>query len=147
LDIGFDFGLLNNRVNGSLAYYKQTVEDMLLAVALPYSAGVSGGSGSIVWQNIGDMENQGIDFNADAAVLTNVFKWNLGLNFSTNKNKILSLDPDSDANNVGITQSEPFEDRIITIFKKGLPLGNWYMAESAGVDREKGIPMIYEVKV
>lgn len=147
LDIGFDFGLLNNRVNGSLAYYKQTVEDMLLAVALPYSAGISGGSGNIVWQNIGDMENQGIEFNADAAVLTNAFKWNLGLNFSTNKNKILSLDPDSDANNVGITQSEPFEDRIITIFKKGLPLGNWYMAESAGVDPEKGIPMIYEVKV
>jgi TonB-dependent starch-binding outer membrane protein SusC len=34
LDVGFDFGLFNNRMNGSLAYYKQTVEDMLLAVAL-----------------------------------------------------------------------------------------------------------------
>lgn len=145
LDIGFDFGLLNNRISGSVAYYKQNVEDMLLAVALPYSAGISGGN--IVWQNIGDMENQGIEFNADAVVLNKAFKWNLGLNFSTNKNKILALDPESDANNVGITQAEPFEDRIITIFKKGLPLGNWYMAESAGVDPEKGIPMIYEVKV
>ncbi len=145
LDVGFDFGLLNNRINGSLAYYKQTVEDMLLAVALPYSAGISGGN--IVWQNIGDMENQGIEFNVNAAVINNAFKWNTGLNFSTNKNKILALDPDSDANNVGITQAEPFEDRIITIFKKGLPLGNWYMAESAGVDPERGIPMIYEVQV
>ena len=145
LDIGFDFGLLNNRISGSVAYYKQNVEDMLLAVALPYSAGISGGN--IVWQNIGDMENQGIEFNADAVLLDKAFKWNLGLNFSTNKNKVLALDPESDANNVGITQVEPFEDRIITIFKKGLPLGNWYMAESAGVDPEKGIPMIYEVKV
>ncbi len=145
LDVGFDFGLFKNRVNGSLAYYKQTVEDMLLAVALPYSAGISGGN--IVWQNIGDMENQGIEFNVNATIINGAFKWNTGLNFSSNKNKILSLDPDSDANNVGITQTEPFEGRIITLFKTGLPLGNWYMAESAGVDPEKGIPMIYEVKV
>jgi len=145
LDFGFDFGLLNNRINGSLAYYKQNVKDMLLAVALPYSAGIFGGN--IIWQNIGDMQNQGIEFNVDAALIEKSFTWNVGLNFSTNKNKILSLDPSSDANNVGITQAEPYEDRVITIFKKGLPLGNWYMAESAGVDSEKGIPMIYEVQV
>ncbi len=145
LDFGFDFGLLNNRINGSLAYYKQSVKDMLLAVALPYSAGIS--SGNVIWQNIGDMQNEGIEFSVDAALLNKSFMWNVGLNFSTNKNKILSLNPESDANNVGITQSEPFEGRVITIFKKGLPLGNLYMAESAGVDTEKGIPMIYEVQV
>ena len=145
LDFGFDFGLLNNRINGSVAYYKQNVKDMLLAVALPYSAGIFGGN--IIWQNIGDMQNQGIEFNVDAALLNKSFIWNVGLNFSTNKNQILSLDPESDANNVGITQAEPYEDRLITIFKKGLPLGNWYMAESAGVDPERGIPMIYEVQV
>ena len=55
------------------------------------------------------------------------------------------MDPESDANNVGITQAEPYESRAITIFKTD-SLGNWYMAESAGVDPEKGIPMIYEVK-
>jgi TonB-linked SusC/RagA family outer membrane protein len=145
MDIGFDFGLFQNRINGSLAYYKQKVEDMLLAVSLPYSAGIPGGN--IIWQNIGDMENKGVEFNVDAAVLNNDFKWNVGLNISTNKNKILALDPETDANNVGITQLEPYEDRVITIFKTGLPLGNWYMAESAGVDPEKGIPMIYEVEV
>ncbi|SCM55160.1 TonB-dependent receptor SusC [Petrimonas mucosa] len=145
LDFGFDFGLLNNRINGSLAYYKQNVSDMLLAVALPYSAGIFGGN--VIWQNIGDMENRGIEFNVEAAVLNGPFKWNVALNFSTNSNKILALDPESDANNVGMTQIEPYEDRVITIFKKGLSLGTWYMAESAGVDPEKGIPMIYEVKV
>ena len=145
LDFGFDFGLLNNRINGSVAYYQQKVEDMLLAVALPYSAGIFGGN--VIWQNIGDMQNQGVEFNVDAAVLNRAFKWNVGFNFSTNSNKILALDPESDANNVGITQIEPYEDRVITIFKKGLALGTWYMAESAGVDSQKGIPMIYEIKV
>ncbi len=145
LDFGFDFGFLNNRINGSLAYYKQSVEDMLLAVALPYSAGIFGGN--VIWQNIGDMQNQGIEFNVDATILNKALTWKVGLNFSTNNNKILALDPESDTNNVGITQIEPYEDRVITIFKTGLPLGNWYMAESAGVDPEKGIPMIYEVQV
>ncbi len=146
MDIGFDFGFFNNRVDGSIAYYKQTVNDMLLAVALPYSSGITGGN--IIWQNIGDMANHGIEFNVNAAVInSSSFKWNTSLNFSSNKNKILALDPESDINNVGITQSEPYESRIITLFKTGLPLGNWYMAESAGVDSEKGIPMIYEVKI
>ncbi|MCG6186945.1 SusC/RagA family TonB-linked outer membrane protein [Maribellus maritimus] len=144
LDFGVDYGLFNNRINGSLAYYVQTVEDMLLAVALPYSAGISGGN--IIWQNVGDMENRGVEFNVDANILNGVFKWDLAFNASYNKNKIKALDPESDANNVGITQMESSEDQVITIFKTGLPLGNWYMAESAGVDPEKGIPMIYEVQ-
>ena len=145
VDLGIDFGLFDNRINGSLAYYKQTVKDMLLAVSLPYSAGISGGN--IIWQNVGDMENKGLEFNINAAILDKQFKWDLGFNISTNNNKILALDAESDANHVGITQAEDAENRIITIFKTGLPLGNWYMAESAGVDQQKGIPMIYEVKV
>ncbi|MEZ5103995.1 MAG: TonB-dependent receptor [Draconibacterium sp.] len=145
LDFGVDYGLFNNRINGSLAYYVQSVKDMLLAVALPYSAGISGGN--IIWQNVGDMENRGVEFNVDANILNGDFKWDLGFNVSYNKNKIKALDPDSDANNVGITQMEADEDQVITIFKTGLPLGNWYMAESAGVDTERGIPMIYEVQV
>ncbi len=144
-DVGIDFGLFKNRINGSLAFYRQKVEDMLLAVSLPYSAGISGGN--IIWQNVGDMRNNGVEFNVDATVFNKIFKWNLGFNFSYNKNKILALDPESDAGNVGITQMEDDEDQVITIFKKGLPCGNWYMAESAGVDPEKGIPMIYEVRV
>ncbi len=144
-DIGIDFGLFKNRINGSLACYRQKVEDMLLAVSLPYSAGIAGGN--IIWQNVGDMRNNGVEFNVDATVLNKIFKWNLGFNFSFNKNKILALDPESDAGNVGITQMEDDEDQVITILKKGLPCGNWYMPESAGVDPEKGIPMIYEVQV
>lgn len=145
IDVGVDFGLFKNRVNGSLAYYTQTVENMLLAVALPYSAGISGGN--IIWQNVGDMENKGLEFNVDAAIIDKTLKWDLGFNMSLNRNKILALDAESDANNVGITQTESDENMIITIFKTGLPLGNWYMAESAGVDPDKGIPMIYEVEV
>ncbi len=136
-DVGVDFGLFRNRVNGSLAVYRQKVEDMLLSVSLPYSAGISGGNS--LWQNIGDMRNSGAEFDVDAAILNRTLKWNFGVNISYNENEILALDPESDVNHVGIDQG-------YTIFKTGLPSGNLYMAESAGVDSEKGIPMIYEVE-
>ena len=144
LDAGIDYGLFNNRINGSLAYYQQKVSDMLLAVTLPPSAGIYGGN--TCWQNIGDMKNEGVEFNVDALIISKKdFTWSAGFNISTNKNKVLSLDPESDANHVGILQ-EGEASIVRTITKKGLEWGTYYMAEYAGVDSEKGIPLIYEVE-
>lgn len=57
----------------------------------------------------------------------------------------MSLDPTSDANHVGILQAA--ENSIVrTITKSGLSWGTYYMAEYAGVDAQKGIPLIYEIK-
>lgn len=144
LDAGIDFGLFNNRINGSLAYYQKKVSDMLLAVTLPPSAGIFGGNSC--WQNIGDMKNEGIEFNANALIISKKdFTLNFGFNISSNQNKVLALDPASDANHVGILQSG--EAGIVrTITKAGLAWGTYYMAEYAGVDAQKGIPLIYEVK-
>ena len=149
LDVGFDFGLLKNRINGSVAWYRQTIEDMLLKVSLPYSAGITGTYGNAIWRNVGDMENYGWEFNVDATVIEQKnFRWNIGGNFSTNHNKILALDPESDATGTGFTpESDASSDNELrVIIKKGLPLGNWYMSEFAGVDPQKGIPMIYEIE-
>ncbi|MDR3194376.1 MAG: TonB-dependent receptor [Tannerella sp.] len=148
LDAGFDFGLFNNRITGSLAWYRQTVRDMLLQVSLPYSAGIAIDPNSI-WQNMGDMTNCGWEFNVDAALIRRKdFRWSIGGNFSTNRNKVIALDSESDKNGVGIMQlSDAVADsEQRTLTKKGLPLGNWYMAEFAGVDPDKGIPLIYEVE-
>ncbi len=143
-DAGVDFGFLNNRINGSVAFYQQMISDMILAVSLPQSAGISGGN--TCWQNIGDMKNQGIEFNIGANVMKKGdFKWDVNFNISSNKNEVLALDPTSDANNVGIFQ--PGEGGIIrTITKTGLPWGTYFMADYAGVDAQKGIPLIYEVE-
>jgi len=144
LDIGIDYGLFDNRVNGSVAFYRQKVSDMLLAVSLPPSAGIRGGNSC--WQNIGDMRNQGVEFDVNATIISKKdFSWSAGFNISTNKNKVLALDPESDANGVGLLQ-EGEGSVIRTITKTGLSYGTWYLAEYAGVDSQKGIPLIYEVE-
>ena len=143
-DFGFDYGLFKNRINGSVAYYKQKVKDLLLATALPPSAGIEGGN--VNWENIGDMENKGFEFNIQAIVIDKAVKWSVGGNFATNNNKVLALDPQSDNNGVGILIYDAGSiNRRIT--KTGYSIQTFYMAESAGVDVQKGIPMIYEVKV
>ena len=148
VDVGIDYGLFKNRINGSIAYYRKKVSDMLLAVSLPPSAGIHGGNRC--WENIGDMRNEGFEFDINSTIL-NEKDWTVtaGFNISTNSNKVLSLDPQSDANGTGLllTGSATYGYGILrTITKKGLAYGTWYMAESAGVDAQKGIPMIYEVK-
>ena len=41
IDLGLDYALFNNKVNGSIAYYRRTTSDMLMRVQLPASAGIT----------------------------------------------------------------------------------------------------------
>lgn len=142
LDVGVEFGLWNNRVSGSVAWYNQTVKDMLLEAAVPQSAGIQ--LSNSIWENIGDMVNSGWEVDVRVGILDRGdLQWNVGGNFSTNYNQVLSLTPELDQSGNGLLPSETPRE----IIRKGLPLGNWYMAEYAGVDAQKGIPMIYEVEV
>ena len=40
IDLGLDYALFNNKINGSIAYYRRTTSDMLMRVQLPASAGL-----------------------------------------------------------------------------------------------------------
>ena len=143
-DVGVDFGFWDNRVNGSLAGYRQAVKDMLLAASLPVSAGIRGGNKG--WMNIGDMSNYGIELELFATLVERRdFTWSAGFNIATNHNRVTALDPDSDASHTGILNTGD-AGQVRTIIKTGLPYGTYYMAEYAGVDPQKGIPLIYEVE-
>lgn len=142
LDVGMEFGLWNNRVSGSVTWYRQSVKDMLLEAAVPQSAGIQ--QSNSIWENIGDMVNRGWEVDVRIGILDREdLQWSLGGNFSTNHNRVLALTPELDQSGNGLLASETPRE----IIRKGLPLGNWYMAEYAGVDAQKGIPMIYEVDV
>ncbi|CAG4997224.1 TonB-dependent receptor P3 [Dyadobacter sp. CECT 9275] len=141
IDFGADFGLFQNRINGSVAWYTKKVQDMLLKATVPLSAGIQ--QSNSIWQNIGDMKSYGLEFDIDALLISKKdFKWRVGGNFATNRNKVLALTPELDKAGNGIFPSETVRE----IIKTGLPLANWYMADYAGVDADKGIPMIYEIE-
>jgi len=137
-DAGLDFGLFKNRISGSVGYYRQEVDGLLFQVPIPYSSGLPFGAHKI-WSNIGKMRNDGLEFNITTSVIDKgEFKWVTSLNISSNANKLLSINENMDSKGQGILSG-------MTWNKKGSKLSSFFMAEYAGVDKEKGIPMIYEI--
>lgn len=87
-NVGLDFGFLNNRISGSVEYYKKKTKDLLGVVDV--AAGTNFTNRLIT--NIGKMENQGVEFNINAvAVQTKDFTWNVGFNATWNESKITKL--------------------------------------------------------
>ncbi|HTE29389.1 MAG TPA: TonB-dependent receptor [Chryseolinea sp.] len=134
-DGGIDFGLLENRINGSIAYYHRTVNDMLLLAPTPSASGVDN-----TWQNIGTMKNMGWEITLEAIpVKTNDFSWKISTNATSNKNKVVNLTDYADNNNTGLLVDN------MTLTRSGGRLGTYYLSEYAGIDPEHGVEMIYEI--
>ncbi|RYY77528.1 MAG: TonB-dependent receptor, partial [Moraxellaceae bacterium] len=88
LNIGLDFAILRNRLSGTIEYYVTKTEDVLLGLALPGTSGVTS-----ITSNIGSTENKGLEIALNGTILNNVngWSWDAGINFYTNKNKLVSL--------------------------------------------------------
>jgi TonB-dependent starch-binding outer membrane protein SusC len=85
---GLDFALLNNRLSGTLEYYKTNTNDILLRVGLPATSGV----GSYV-ANIGKTQNKGLELSLNGVILDdlNGWTWEAGLNMYGNRNQLVAL--------------------------------------------------------
>ena len=85
---GIDFGFFNNRINGSIDFYKRKTKDLLTWANYPAGSNLSN-EGNL---NLGDMENTGIEFNIiTRPVVTTDFSWTSSLNVAWNKNKITRM--------------------------------------------------------
>jgi TonB-linked SusC/RagA family outer membrane protein len=85
-DIGADIAFLNNRFNLTFDYYNRITKDLLFDVPLPLYSGYAS-----QLKNIGKVGNKGFEFALNSKILTGIFKWNLDLNVSTNRNEVLAL--------------------------------------------------------
>lgn len=86
-NLGIDFGLFNQRLNGSLEVYKSKTSDVLVKRTLPNVTGYSW-----VWANLGGVENKGVEVELNSVNIQNSnFSWTSGLTFSLNRDKITEL--------------------------------------------------------
>lgn len=89
INFGLDFGLFNGRLSGSVEYYDQNTDDLLFSVAVPAGTNLT----NRVITNIGEVNNKGIEVALNGVVMNREgFQWNMGLNFTHNKNEIVTLD-------------------------------------------------------
>lgn len=87
LNLGLDFGFLNDRITGSLDLYTMKTHDMIMLQRLPGFTGFFN-----ITTNLGEVQNRGIDFMISSAnVRSRSFEWNTSLAFSYVKNTIKHL--------------------------------------------------------
>ncbi len=87
-NFGTDFAVLNGRLSGSIEYYIRTTKDMILPVNVPVPPNLFG----TTWVNIGELRSNGFEFQADyKAVSRPDFSYDVGINFSLPKTKVVSL--------------------------------------------------------
>ncbi len=87
-----DFSFWKGRLSGTLEYYLTNTDDILLERQIPpMNAGLNS-----IMDNIGKTQNNGVEFEIHTVNIDRGgFRWNTGLNYSMNRNKITELYGDS----------------------------------------------------
>ncbi|WP_375437571.1 TonB-dependent receptor [uncultured Hymenobacter sp.] len=122
-DVGLDFGLINNRVTGSLDYYTKTSRDLLLNVPVPTTAGFA-----TQLTNIGEVLNKGFEVELSSRNLIGKFEWSTSINFSHNRNRVVHLGP----NDAPILVASGW-DIANNILQVGQPLYSIYAVKTIGI--------------
>ena len=128
LNTGLDFRLFNNLFQGTVEYYKANTTDLLLDRSI---SGITGFN--VIRFNVGELQNQGVE----ASLTTNIIRkdnigWSLGLVFSKNQNKVISLTGEVD------DQGEPIDinDSSGRRLSVGQSINNIWLPEYDGIYQE-----------
>lgn len=115
VDFGVDFGFFNNRLFGSVDWYKKTTKDILRELQVPDHIGVSA-----PMVNDGTMENKGLEFMLGHENRIGNFTYSISANLETYKNKLVKFGS-REINNNG------------TVKQEGLPWSSYYMYVFDGI--------------
>lgn len=86
-EVGADIRMFRNRLNLDVAYYDGTSKNLIADMPVSYATGASS-----VYTNAGTIRNWGMELTASGTLVkTNSIQLNLGVNWSLNRNKVLSL--------------------------------------------------------
>lgn len=130
-NIGLEIGLLN-RINMTLDVYDKNTDKLLHFVTFPNTSGWSG-----YWDNVGKVNNKGIEFSISADILprSSEVQWNVSFNIAKNKNVVKDLYNDTTINADGIAEGS------LKRVAEGYDIDTWYMRKWAGVDPSNGKPL------
>jgi len=119
-NVGLDFGILRNRITGSIEAYKQSTDNLLLPQTLPATSGIP----NAIVTNVGKTENKGIEVHISSVNFQgrarNSFSWTTDLNFFINRGKITQL--------AGGVLADAANSRFV-----GQPIGVFYDYKKIGI--------------
>lgn len=91
-ELGLELKGFENRVGIDVAYYKKNAKDQILKIDVPSATGFKK-----KMINAGNIENKGVEIalNATPVMTASGFTWDTQINWSKNKNKVVSLTNDT----------------------------------------------------
>ncbi len=139
-NVGVDWGFINNRINGSVDYYKRFTKDLLNTINVP--AGVN--YAPVLTTNIGSMENQGVEIAVNAIpVTTRDWEWTIGFNYTWQQSKITKLNVIDSENNFVNTGAISGTGKTVQVFMVDKTPYTFYLAKQAYEDNGKPIEGMY----
>jgi len=133
-DIGLDFGILKNRILGTIDYYDAYTRDLIFPLSLPLSTGVA-----TVSRNIGTTRNRGIELGLTSNNISKPdFTWSTNYTFTKNKEEIVDLPNGNVIDNDyrrSLIKGQPAQ--IYYDYKK---LGIWQLGEETEAAKFGSIP-------
>lgn len=128
-NVGVDLSLFRGRVNLTVDAYIKKNKDLLLSRALYNTTGFTN-----ITQNLGEIENKGLEILLAVTPFSGDFKWTSTFNIAFQKNEVKEL--------YDGLQSLPSDASI----RVGYPLGSFFTSEWAGVNPATGRGMWYDIK-
>lgn len=125
---GLDFGILSNRINGSLDFYYRETNDLLNYIPVPAGTNLT----NYINTNVGDLVNKGIEFSVTGrAISTPDMVWSIGFNATLNRNEITKLTMTDDPTYLGVFTGEISGGvgNNIQIHSVGYPVNSFYVYE------------------
>ncbi|MCX6319557.1 MAG: TonB-dependent receptor [Bacteroidetes bacterium] len=127
-NLGMDISFWKNRITLTADAYVRTNKDLLLSRPLYATTGFTS-----IQQNLGTMENRGLELLLSVTPFDGKFKWTSSFNIAFQKNKVTEL--------YDGLQSLPSDASI----RVGSPFGSFFVAEWAGVNPATGRGMWYDI--
>lgn len=124
-EAGVELKMLNNRLGVDFTYYDRTTRNQILSIPVSPTTGFGY---SII--NLGKINNKGIELRVEGTPLQTKggFSWNIAVNFSKNKNKVLDLAQNGTeiTDRVVIGAERRLTPAVSLVAVKGQPLGTLY---------------------
>jgi TonB-linked SusC/RagA family outer membrane protein len=120
-ELGTELRFLNDRLGMELTVYQQKSKDLLVPVAVSTTTGFD-----MAYVNAGEINNKGLEVTLSAMpVRTKDFSWDLRVNFSTNRNRVVRLN--EGLNEIAISsQSGYLNSAVTTKLVPGMAYGALY---------------------
>ncbi|HSJ13864.1 MAG TPA: SusC/RagA family TonB-linked outer membrane protein [Longimicrobiales bacterium] len=140
-NIGLDYGLFDNRLYGSIEYYKKDTDDLIFEVPVPNGSNLS----DRVTTNVGNMTNRGVELALEALMTrprSGGFSWVANFNAAYNKNELTRIYAFGEG-----TEQIPWGDAIsggvgsrIQILSPGQPINTFFVYRT----RQDGNPVWFD---